>query len=109
MKDDKTKKQYVTSKERQQKMIESEHKDSGNSISTELLQELYRKYPPLLTQKEYCSITRKKDSTAEQDRLYGRGAPFIRMGRSIRYRLDDVVNWLEGLPRFSSTTEADQE
>ena len=44
-----------------------------------LLQELSRKYPPLLRQKEYCEFIRKAESTAEQDRLYGRGAPFIRI------------------------------
>jgi hypothetical protein len=90
-------------------MIESEDKNVGNSMSTELLQEFYRKYPPLLTQTQYCGLTGKKASTAEQDRLYGRGARFIRMGRSIRYRLDDVVAWLESLPRYNSTTEADND
>ena len=81
--------------------------DRRNSMSHELLQELSKRYPPLLNQKQYCELTGKADSTAEQDRLYGRGAPFIRMGRSIRYRLDDVVAWLESLPRYNSTTEAD--
>lgn len=76
-------------------------------MSRELLHELSKRYPPLLNQKQYCELTGKADSTAEQDRLYGRGAPFIRMGRSIRYRLDDVVAWLESLPRYNSTTEAD--
>jgi len=76
-------------------------------MSSELLQELCRKYPPILNQRQYCELTGKADSTAEQDRLYGRGAPFIRMGRSIRYRLDDVVAWLDSLPRYNSTTEAD--
>ena len=76
-------------------------------MSSELFQELSRRYPPLLNQKQYCELTGKANSTAEQDRLYGRGAPFIRMGRSIRYRLDDVVAWLDGLPRYHSTTEAD--
>jgi len=76
-------------------------------VKIELFQELSRKYPPLLNQKQYCELTGKAESTAEQDRLYGRGAPFIRMGRSIRYRLDDVVRWLESLPRYHSTTEAD--
>ena len=78
-------------------------------MSSQLLQDLSRKYPLLLNQKQYCELTGKAASTAEQDRLYGRGAPFVRMGRSIRYRLDDVVAWLESLPRYSSTTEADSD
>ncbi len=77
-------------------------------MNIDLFRELSRRYPPLLNQKQYCELTGKAESTAEQDRLYGRGAPFIRMGRSIRYRLDDVVIWLDGLPRFHSTTEADE-
>lgn len=83
------------------------YEQGRDTVKSELFQELYRKYPPLLRQKEYCELTGKAESTAEQDRLYGRGAPFIRMGRSIRYRLDDVVAWLESLPRYNSTTEAD--
>jgi hypothetical protein len=77
------------------------------TMTIELFRELSRRYPPLLNQKQYCELTGKAKSTAEQDRLYGRGAPFVRMGRSIRYRLDDVVAWLEALPRYGSTTEAD--
>lgn len=73
-----------------------------------LFQELIKKYPPLLTQSHVHEITGRAHSSLEQDRLYGRGIPFIRMGgRSIRYRLDDVVAWLKALPRFKSTTEAD--
>lgn len=75
-------------------------------MKSELFQELSRRYPPLLNQKQYCELTGKSESTAEQDRLGGRGSPFIRMGRSIRYRLDDVAAWLESLPRYNSTTEA---
>jgi hypothetical protein len=74
---------------------------------SDLFQELCKKYPPLLNQKAYCQLTGKSAATAEQDRLYGRGCPFIRMGRSIRYRLDDIIAWLESLPRFASTTQAD--
>ena len=78
-------------------------------MKSELFQELSRRYPPLLNQSQYCELTGKGKSTAEQDRLYGRGAPFIRMGRAVRYRLDDVVDWLENLPRYKSTTEADND
>ena len=76
-------------------------------MKSDLYKELSKRYPPLLNQRQYCEITGKAMSTTEQDRLYGRGAPFIRMGRSIRYRLDDVIVWLESLPRYRSTTEAD--
>jgi hypothetical protein len=85
----------------------TEHKQGRGSMNIEFFQELSRRYPPLLNQKQYCELTGKAKSTAEQDRLYGRGAPFIRMGRSLRYRLDDVVVWLDSLPRYNSTTAAD--
>jgi hypothetical protein len=84
-----------------------QHGQCKDNTKIDLFQELSKRYPPLLNQKQYCQLTGKAASTAEQDRLYGRGAPFIRMGRSIRYRLDDVVVWLESLPRYNSTTEAD--
>lgn len=74
---------------------------------SDLFQELHKKYPLMLNQKMYCEITGKSAATAEQDRIYGRGCPFVRMNRSIRYPLNDVVSWLESLPRYSSTTEAD--
>jgi len=63
----------------------------------------------MLTQQQYCELTGKAPATAEQDRIHGRGARFVRMGRSIRYRLDDVVTWLESLPSYNSTTEADND
>lgn len=90
------------------KSVESDTR-RREDISTAFLQELMRKYPPLLTQQKYCELTGKSPSTAEQDRLYGRGPRFIRLGRSIRYRLDDVIAWLESLPRYNSTSEADSQ
>lgn len=77
-------------------------------FQNQLLTELLKKYPPNLTQKQYCEITGKSESTAEQDRLHGRGSRFVRMGRSIRYPIDAVVEYLVSLPRFKSTTEADE-
>jgi len=51
------------------------------------------------------------DSSLEQGRL-GIGAfsglKFTRIGRSVLYPSNEVVNFLEALPRFSNTTEADQ-
>ena len=72
-----------------------------------LVAELLKKYPPLLTQKHIEEITGKSASTIEQARHKGGFIPFIRVGRHVRYRLDDVAAYLENLPRFDSTTEAD--
>jgi excisionase family DNA binding protein len=47
-------------------------------------------------------------STLDQDRLYGRlGLPFVRLGRSIRYRRSDVEAYLQNLKAFTSTSAAD--
>jgi excisionase family DNA binding protein len=48
-------------------------------------------------------------STLDQDRLYGRlGLPFVRLGRSIRYRRSDVEAYLQNLKSFTSTSAADE-
>jgi len=44
-------------------------------------------------------------STLEQDRLYGRlGIPYVRMGRSIRYRREDLEAYISNLPSFIHTS-----
>jgi len=46
-------------------------------------------------------------STLEQDRLYGRlGIPYVRMGRSIRYRREDLDAYISNLPSFTHTSGA---
>ncbi|WP_431023307.1 hypothetical protein [Halomonas sp. H5] len=41
--------------------------------------------------------------------LLGRPAPrFVKRGRSVRYRLKDVLDWLAGGETFANTTEASQ-
>lgn len=78
-------------------------------MSKELLQELLKKYPPLLTQQHIKEITSLGDSTIEQARLKGGFIPFVRIGRSCRYPIDGVVAYMEKLPRYNNTTEADQD
>jgi hypothetical protein len=78
-------------------------------MSEELIQELLKKYPPLLTQQHVKEITGLADSTIEQARLKGGFLPFVRIGRNVRYPLDGLVSYLERLPRYNSTTQADQD
>jgi excisionase family DNA binding protein len=62
----------------------------------------------LLTTREAASILGIGKSTLDQDRLYGRlGLPFVRLGRSIRYRRSDVEDYLQSLKSFTSTSAAD--
>lgn len=64
----------------------------------------------LLTTKETAAILGIGKSTLDQDRLYGRlGLPFVRLGRTIRYRREDVEVFLQNLKAFTSTSAADAE
>jgi hypothetical protein len=49
----------------------------------------------LIDEKELSRITRRALSTIRNDRHLGRGIPYIRIGRSIRYNLYDVQSYLE--------------
>ena len=78
-------------------------RDSASTI----LQLLATKYPPLITQLQLREITGHSDSYLEQARLKGGFIPFRKIGRSVRYSIDDVAAYISSLPRYSSTAEAD--
>ncbi len=59
----------------------------------------------LLTQKQVEQYLQLKASTLEQWRLAGKGPKFIRLGRSIRYRIEDIEDFVETLTRYNSTSE----
>jgi hypothetical protein len=50
---------------------------------------------PLFDEKEYCSFARISRSKAAQDRMNGVGPKFLKLGRSVRYRLEDVEAYLD--------------
>ena len=52
----------------------------------------------------YCGLAK---STLEKLRCYGGGPKFIRRSKSVFYAVDDLDEYLAGLPRFRSTSEAD--
>jgi excisionase family DNA binding protein len=51
---------------------------------------------------EYLQV---EPTTLEQWRWNGKGPRFIKMGRSVRYRISDLEAFIEGRA-FTSTTEA---
>lgn len=59
--------------------------------------------PDLITQSELCQILNKSHAWAERGRLEGYGPPYYRIGRSIRYALPDVREWMEK-NRWNSTS-----
>lgn len=81
--------------------------DNTTDTKTTILHLLAQKYPPLLTQAQLREITGHSDSFLEQARLKGGFVGFVRIGRSIRYPLDAVADYLASLPRYNSTAEAD--
>ena len=60
----------------------------------------------LLTQQEAAEATRLSERTLERHRLSGTGPKFVRLGRRVLYRHEDVEAWIaENVCR--STSEAD--
>lgn len=51
-----------------------------------------------------CSL-----STVERDRWAGTGVPFVKSGRSVRYRKIDILQWLAKHNPVQSTTQYQQE
>lgn len=51
----------------------------------------------LLSQREVKEITGFSDSKLEQDRGKGKGIPWVRIGRAIRYRESAVIQFCESL------------
>ena len=59
---------------------------------------------PLLTTAEAAEIVRISQAHLEKLRIYGRGPRFVRLGRAVRYRHEDLRIWTEaGL--VASTSE----
>jgi hypothetical protein len=48
-----------------------------------------------LTEREVAKIIRMALSTLRNDRCLRRGIPYVKLGRSIRYNLNDVVSYME--------------
>lgn len=48
-----------------------------------------------IDEKEVSRITGLALPTLRNDRHRGRGIPYIKRNRSVRYRLDDVISYME--------------
>ena len=48
-----------------------------------------------LTEKQVAEITNRALSTIRNDRFLNRGMPYIKIGKSVRYNLQDVINYME--------------
>lgn len=59
--------------------------------------------PTLLTQREMCGVVQKSEKWAEAARLHGTGPRFVKLGRAVRYRAADVLEWIERNVRTSTS------
>ncbi len=59
----------------------------------------------LFSQETVAAILDCSLATIERDRWIGKGIPFSKFGRLVRYRKIDIRNWLEKHRSFKSTTE----
>ena len=62
--------------------------------------------PELWTQVQLCEYLNKSEAWAERGRLEGYGPKFIRVGRSIRYDINDIRAWLKR-KRMRSTSQTE--
>ena len=53
------------------------------------------KVPQYLTENDVSKITGVALSTLRNNRSKGRGIPYIKIGRSVRYGLEDVIEFME--------------
>lgn len=51
--------------------------------------------PALATRKQVAEYTQTSVPTLARWAMENEGPPFIRLGRSVRYRRDDVIKWLD--------------
>ena len=51
--------------------------------------------PVLMTTAEVAAFIRASKQSLDQDRYLGRGLPYVRIGRKIRYRREEVLKYLD--------------
>ena len=48
-----------------------------------------------LTEKQVSTITGRALSTLRNERFLGKGIPYIKIGKSVRYKYNDVIDFME--------------
>jgi excisionase family DNA binding protein len=57
----------------------------------------------LLTPKEAANFLRVSESWLAKARMRGDGPPFVKIGRSIRYRQSDLLRWMRSRTHLSTS------
>lgn len=82
-----------------------------NQTSTETLAQLPPELcalPRLMTQRDLAAYLGKSTAWCERARWIGDGPRFVKLGRHVRYRAEDVMAWIDANSRTSTTCEAAQ-
>jgi predicted DNA-binding transcriptional regulator AlpA len=66
--------------------------------------QLTTELPNLLNQKELAAYLGKSIAWCERSRWEGSGPKFVKLGRNVRYRADDVAAWIESCSGHTSTS-----
>lgn len=61
----------------------------------------------LLTEEEVAALRRVDPKTLSRERMAGTGCPYVKQGRSVRYRVGDFKHFLKA-KTVRSTAEADR-
>ncbi len=64
-------------------------------------------FEELLSDRDLERITGRSQTSWQQDRVYGTGPKFIKIGRLVRYRRSDFEAWLEARTRTSTSDTGD--
>ena len=48
-----------------------------------------------ITEKEVAEITGRALSTLRNERFLGKGIPYFKIGKSVRYKYEDVIGYME--------------
>lgn len=59
--------------------------------------------PALMTQAELAQYLGKSIAWAERSRWDGSGPGFVKLGKSVRYRADDVLAWIDANARRNTS------
>ena len=59
----------------------------------------------LLTEREAAELLRQKVKTLQARRVSGGGAPFVKLGRTVRYRRSDLLAYIAANVRTSTTAD----
>ena len=70
-------------------------KHLGIFFCTKAYQEEEMNTPQWISEKEVSKITGRATQTLRNDRVKRQGIPYSKIHRSVRYRMDDVIDFME--------------